>query len=160
MRRLLFVTLISATVAMTAAAASSQPAAGPDVAERARRAAHVVVATVRDAQSVFGVNAFGDQLILTNALIQIDETIKGPAATAMMVTVEGGTVGELTLNVSDMPGLSPGEHAVFFLDRTPAGTFVPNGRGRGIVKLDADNRVKDGTLTLEDLKAQIRTAVR
>jgi hypothetical protein len=119
-----------------------------------------VVGTVIDAASTFATSAFGDQLIVTNAVIKIEETIKGPYAESLSVTVDGGTVGDLTLRVSDMPSLGRGDRAVFFLDEGPAGAHVPNGRGHGVLKLDSKNRVPDSDLTLDDIRRRARAALR
>lgn len=161
MRHAVLVMVIPVAVAMTVVAAQSPDRPpGLDVAERARQAAHAVVATVETATSSFGINEFGDQLILTDLQLRIEETIKGRSAPGMVVTVEGGTVGALTLNVSDMPSLRRGDRAVFFLDRTQAGAYVPNDRGRGILKLVDGDVVEGTTLTLSALKGQVRSALR
>jgi hypothetical protein len=119
-----------------------------------------VVGTVIDVDSTFATSTFGDQLIVTNAVIRIEETIKGPRAESLTVTLEGGSVGDLTLRVSDMPSLGRGDRAVFFLDEGPAGAHVPNGRGQGVLKLDSKNRVPDSDLTLDDIRRRARAALR
>jgi hypothetical protein len=73
------------------------------------------------------------------------------------VTVEGGTVGDLTLRVSDMQELKEGERAVFFLDADGISN-VPHGRGRGILKLDDNDHVQGSTLTLDQVKDAVRGA--
>jgi hypothetical protein len=74
------------------------------------------------------------------------------------VAVEGGTVGDLTLKVSDMPALNSGDRAVFFLDDdgNGNGNHIPHDRGRGVLKLTEADRVEGTTLTLDAVREQIR----
>ena len=122
-------------VAMVCISASTVRAeVGPptDVAAHARGAGKVVVARVSTVHSSFATNRFGDQLIVSNAVLEVLETLKGNPQAVTTVTVEGGTVGDLTLRVSDMQELREGDRAVFFLDDDGIG-HVPHGRGRGIL---------------------------
>jgi hypothetical protein len=84
--------------------------------------------------------------------------MKGTHSAALQAMVEGGTVGDLTLQVSDMPSIEVGERAVFFLDRRPSGTRQLHGRGLGMLKLDANDRVQGTNLTLEDVRRAVRAA--
>jgi hypothetical protein len=87
----------------------------------------VVVARVLDrAFPTFATNRFGDQLIVSNAVLEVPDTLKGNPQAVTTVTVEGGTVGDLTLRVSDMQELKEGDRAVFFLDDDGIG-HVPHG---------------------------------
>ena len=74
------------------------------------------------------------------------------------IEVEGGTVGEVTLAVSDLPRVSAGERAVFFVSRDARGRLVPHLRGQSILKLDAQDRVAGSTLSLAALRAEILAA--
>jgi len=160
------------TVVALFASGNGQGAAADrvDLGERARRSAEVVLATVLDVQGSFETNAFGDQLIVSNARVRVDERLKassepsrtGPVETGTVLTVqvEGGTVGDLTLSVSDVPTIEAGERAVLLLDRLEAGTYVPHDRGRGILKLDERDRVHGTDMTLDDVRASVRAAGR
>jgi hypothetical protein len=128
-----------------------------DLAAHSRGAGKVVVARISVVHSTFATNRFGDQLIVSNAVLEVLETLKGASQAVTTVTVEGGTVGDLTLRVSDMQELKEGERAVFFLDADGNGN-VPHGRGRGILKLDDDDKVQGGTLTLNQVKNAVRGA--
>ena len=131
-----------------------------DIGTRARGASRIVVASVVDVQSTFGVSPHGDQLIVSNARLQIEETLKGPFADSLNLTVEGGTVGDLTLRVSDMPTLEAGERAVFFLDpTTTSGGYLPHLRGLGILKLDTTDRIRGANLTLADVRRMVHAVV-
>jgi hypothetical protein len=126
--------------------------------ERARGAKKVILGTVTDVQSTFDVNDYGDRLIVSNALMHVDETLKGAHEPSVTVTVEGGTVGDLKLSVSDMPVMTVGERAVIFLDDTNRGGHVPHGRGYGVLMLNANNNVEGTNITLDDIKNAVEAA--
>jgi len=130
-----------------------------DVPGRAKGAGRVVVARVLDVQARFETNRFGDQLIVSNALLEVLETLKGAPVSTLRVAVEGGTVGDLTLKVSDLPAMRTGDRAVFFLDDDRNGSHVPHDRGRGVLKLDPTDQVEGSTLTLDQVRRQVRGAV-
>ena len=130
-----------------------------DIGTRARGASRIVVASVVDVQSTFGVSPHGDRLIVSNARLQIEETLKGPLADSLSLSVEGGTVGDLTMRVSDMPTLRAGERAVFFLDPTAPGGYLPHLRGLGILKVDATNHIRGSDLTLAGVRRMVHAVV-
>ena len=127
------------------------------LAERARGAERIVVGRVASVAPLWQVNEFGDRLIVSMVRVVVSETLKGqgqPLPT-LDVEVEGGTIGELTLRVSDQTSFSPGDRAVFYLRRTARGTFAPHLRGEGLLKLDASNRVSGSSLTLEQIRREV-----
>jgi hypothetical protein len=128
-----------------------------DVGARARGAGEIVLATVVDVESAFAVSDHGDELIVSHGLLQVHETMKGAHTAALQIVVEGGTVGDLTLHVSDMPALEPGDRAVFFLDRTPSGTRRLHRRGLGMLKLDSNDRVLGNGLTLDEVRRAVKS---
>jgi hypothetical protein len=149
--------LAVALVCVSASIVGAEVGPPTDLAAHSRGAGKVVVARISGVHSVFATNRFGDQLIVSHAVLEVLETLKGVPQAVTTITVEGGTVGDLTLRVSDMQELKDGERAVFFLD--PDGNDnVPHGRGRGILKLGDDDRVKGSTLTLEQVKDAVRNA--
>ena len=129
-----------------------------DPAVLARGASDVVVGTISDVTSRMGTNAAGDRLIYSDLVVDLSETLKGDLRGRVTVTVEGGEVGGLTLAVSDIPTLRRGDRALFFLARTAGGEWMPFGRGSGVMKIDAAGRLNEGPLTLDDARAQIRSA--
>jgi len=135
-----------------AAAANQAPV---PLAERARGADLVVVGRVASVAPVWQVNEFGDRLIVSVARVAVTETLKGQALTTLDVEVEGGTIGDVTLHVSDQTSLAAGERAVFYLTRAAGGRFVPHLRGLGLLKLDASNRVPGSSLTLEEIRREV-----
>ena len=149
--------LAVAFVCVSASTARAEVGPPTDLAAHSRGAGKVVVARISAVHSAFATNRFGDQLIVSNAVLEVLETLKGAPQAVTTVTVEGGTVGDLTLRVSDMSELKEGERAVFFLDADGGGN-VPHGRGRGILKLDDNDKVKGSAVTLEQVKDAVRGA--
>ena len=125
------------------------------LAERGRGAERVVVGRVSSVHPQWQVNEFGDRLIVSTLHISVEETLKGDAASAFAVEIEGGTIGGLTLHVSDLTTFAPGERAVFYLRRNGRGAFVPHLRGQGLLKLDSSNRVPGSRLTLAEIRRTI-----
>jgi hypothetical protein len=131
-----------------------------DVATRTKGSGRVVIATVTDVQPRYDVNEHGDRIIVSQAYLAVEESLKGAPAQLLPVDIEGGTIGDVTLSVSDMPKLKKGDRAVFFLDArvTSAGAHRLHGRGLGVLKLDNSNHVEGTPVTLQDVKAAIRAA--
>ena len=154
--------MLPAVVVCLAAALNGEAQAPVDVASRAKGAGKIVVATVKSVESRFEVNPFGDQLILSDMTLQVHETLRGAAIPSLVVTIEGGTVGDLKLEVSDIPILRPGDRAVFLLnERGPdSDSYLPHQRGLGILKLDAANRIEDSNLTLDDVRRALPATAR
>ena len=129
-------------------------------AERTRGAERVVVGHVETVTPVWRTNDYGDRLIVSVVHVAVDETLKGAALPALDVEVEGGTIGTLTLRVSDLESFAPGDRAVFYLNRNRRGGLIPHRRGLGFQKVDRTGRVRGSTATLDELRQQIRDAVR
>ena len=147
--------LCACVLTQTASGSGTPPV---DIQTRARGAQRVVVGTVVDVYSAFQKNSFGDQLIVSRVLLQIEEVLKGnDREQTATLNLEGGTVGDLTLHVSDLPVLKAAERAVFFLDQTSAGETIPHRRGLGILKLDNMDRVPGTTLTLGSIRQMTRS---
>ncbi len=156
MMKRLFVVLALMGSVVPASAQGGPPA---DVASRAKGAGRVVVASITAVRAQFETNQFGDQLIVSHAVLDVLETWKGTPATSLNLAVEGGTVGDLTLKVSDLPSIQEGDRAVFFLDANGNGNHIPHDRGQGIVKLDPTDHVEGSGESLENLREQVRGAV-
>jgi len=153
MKRLWIVLLLLGPLAASRTIRASQVAV--PLAERARAAERVVVGRVMSVSPEWQVNEFGDRLIVSIVRVRVTETLKGEAAATIDVDVEGGTIGTLTLRVSDQLSFTPGERATFFLRRTPRGRFVPHLRGHGTLKLDSANRVPGSSLTLDGIRRAV-----
>jgi len=126
------------------------------LADRARGAERVVVGHVTSVNPMWRTNEFGDRLIVSIVSVAVDETLRGPSQPAVDVEVEGGTIGDLTLHVSDLESFVPGERAVFYLARSSRGALVPHLRGQGLLKLDRADRVRGSAVTLADIRRAAR----
>jgi len=146
-------------------AGASQGRAAP-LEERAQGASQIVVATVTSVTPRWDVNAYGDRLIISRLSLRVDETLKGVAAAAVSMDLEGGTLDGLTLRVSALPALELGERAVFFLsaragglNARTGGVYQPHLAGQGILELDDADFVRGSNLTLATVRAIVRQAV-
>ena len=124
--------------------------------ERARGAERVVVGRVSSIASVWRDNDFGDRLITSVLHVTVDETLKGTAGPSVDVEVEGGTIGSLTLRVSDLDTFATGDRAVFYLKRNRRGALVPHMRGLGLQKLDRAGRITGTSITLDQVRREVR----
>jgi hypothetical protein len=148
------VCLIAGPFASNLASSISQDIPTP-LAERARGAERVVVGRVASVDPAWRVNEHGDRLIVSMVRVVVDETLKGQRQPTLDLEVEGGTIGDLTLRVSDQASLAPGERAVFLVSRNPRGAFIPHLRGQGLLKLDRSDRVPGSSLTLEEIRRTV-----
>jgi hypothetical protein len=138
-----------------AATARGQDAVPVPLVDRARGAERVVVGRVTAVNPAWRVNDFGDRLIVSVLRVTVDETLKGSAQTSVDVEVEGGTIGGLTLRVSDQEALAAGDRGVFYLARSARGTLVPHLRGQGFLRLDRGDRVPNSSLTLDEIRRTV-----
>ena len=133
---------------------------GPPVplVERARGAERIVLGRVASVSPEWRVNDFGDRLIVSVVRVAVDETLKGDSQATVDIEVEGGTIGSLTLHVSDEQSFVPGDRAVFYLARSRRGVMVPHLRGQGALKLDRTSRVPNSSLTLDEIRRTVAAA--
>jgi len=153
LRALGSVVVLLIVVAWTAVSAAGGPPV--TIPERAHGAKKVVVATTSSVTPQWRTNSHGDQLIVSQIGLQVEETLKGTPAPFHWLELEGGTLNGVTLHVSHLPDLKPGERAVFFLDETNTGTHVPHLQGLGILKLDANGQVQGSGLHLGDIRRMV-----
>jgi hypothetical protein len=148
-KSLLFLVLASFTCFPAATDAGQPKGLGPAIQQSER----VVVANVVAVQPYWRTNKWGDRLIVSRTWVRPSETLKGAHTSGdVPVDIEGGTIQNLTLHVSDLPVVAKGERAVFLLRREPDGRFTPSGRGAGVLKLTANDQVVGTTLRLEDVR--------
>jgi hypothetical protein len=146
--------IATATLVGLAATAFGQEVPVP-LADRARGSERVIVGRVTAVNPVWRTNDFGDRLIVSIARVAVDETLRGAAQSSVEVEVEGGTIGDVTLRVSDIDPIATGDRAVFYLKRTARGAFVLHLRGQGFLKLDRSDRVRGGSLRLADIRRAV-----
>jgi len=120
--------------------------------ERIKGSEQVIVARAERIDPTWTQNERGDRLIVSRVLLRVEETLKGTSESATWMEVEGGTLGGLTLHVSDLDDLEVGDRAVFMLDRPAAGLRKPHLRGQGILKLNDNNVVVGSNVRLDDVR--------
>jgi len=129
------------------------------LAERIQGAEVVVIATPSSVNASWRENNFGDRLIVSRYVLQVHETLKGRAAAAMSLDLEGGSLDGFTLRVSSVPTLVAGERAVFFLDGGN-GAYHAHLKGQGILKLDDQDVVRGSSLTLGEIRRVAATVAK
>ena len=159
-RFLLIVSVAGSSFIAGVPAAHAQEAGPVPLAERARGAERVVVGRVASVSPVWQVNEFGDRLIVSVVRVAVSETLKGQSQATVDVEVEGGTLGGVTLHVSDQTSFVPGERAVFYLVRSARGALVPHLRGQGLLKLDRFDQVTGSSLTLDIIRRETARGLR
>ena len=105
-----------------------------------------------------GANEFGDELIFTDVVVRADEALKGDRS-QLKLTVEGGTVGGVTLAVSDSPQFRVGEEIVIFAKKDVS-TFRPTYRSQSKYTVSADGTVHPKGMPYDEFKKKILDAIR
>ena len=147
-----------ALLCVSMASVAAQDAVLVPLTERAVGAERIIVGRVAQINPLWRVNEFGDRLIVSRVRFTVDETLKGPAQSTLDIEVEGGSIGGLTLRVSDQEPLSPGDRGVFYVARDSQGMFVPHLRGQGFLRLDSAGRVPNSGLTLDEIRRTVASA--
>jgi Matrixin len=80
-------------------------------------AGYILIGRVDEAEGFFGVNDRGDQLIFSRVRVKVERWIKGRDGNSIEFIVEGGSVGDLALKVSEYPEFSRGERYRLSLDK-------------------------------------------
>lgn len=117
-----------------------------------KQAKFAFVGTITETRASRRRSTWGDDIIVTTAIVRTDETLRGTPPSWTALELEGGTVNGVTMEASDTPLTRRGERAVFLVDQLPDGRFVAHGRRRGILKLRLDDRVVDSELTLNEMR--------
>jgi hypothetical protein len=143
---------ICLSAAVSASAADSRQV---DLPARTRGARKVVVAKAVSVTPTWRTTTHGDRLIVSEVALQVEETLKGTAASLIWLEMEGGTIDGLTLAVSSQTPMKAGERAVFFLDETSSGLHLPHLKGMGILKVDANDRIQGSALRLDEVRRQV-----
>jgi hypothetical protein len=129
-----------------------------DLGMRIRGASRAVVATFVSRDARWVTRPSGDRIIVSRVVARIDEALKGPNTGSLVVEIEGGTVGELSMRVSDMEVPTIGTRAVLLVEPTAEGTWRPHRRGLGVMPLETDGRVRGLGLGLDDVRRAARVA--
>jgi len=119
--------LLAVPVVLLLAPASALPTTviAPTFDEMVARAESVVVARVAAVNSSW-VSSREGRAIVTDVTFSIEQTLKGPVHAERTLEFLGGTVGDDTLHVVDMPEFHVGDRDVLFIDESgrPASPIV------------------------------------
>jgi len=121
-----------------------------------KQAKFALVGTITETRASKRRSSWGDDIIVTTAIVRTDETLRGAPPTWTALELEGGTLNGVTMEASDTPLTRQGERAVFLVDQLPDGRFIAHGRRLGILKLRTDDRVENSELTLNEVRALAR----
>jgi hypothetical protein len=102
------------------------------------------VARVRYARAV---SRWENGSIWTVTTFEVVETMKGGLPGEIAVRLPGGRVGHLAASVEGAPKFNPGDDAVVFLQRSPAGGFTVAGWVEGTFRISRDPRTRGETVT-------------
>jgi len=123
-----------------------------DLATRLRGASRTIVGRVARLEPRMVRTPRGDRMIVTRTWVRVEEALKGRADSLLAVDVEGGTIGELSMRVSDIEPLKVGERAIVMMEPTADGAWRPHRRGLGLLRLTSDNRVHELGVSLADVR--------
>lgn len=134
-RRLVAVVLVAAVGSATLAAQSVDPIGGKlSVEQLTDRAAAIVVGTVVSRRAEWE-HSGASKLIITKITIAIEQSVKGSVAGTLVVDVVGGTIGDQTLTVSDIPEFRVGDRDVLFLNLHPHAVSPLVGANQGLFRV-------------------------
>src|ERR1019366_7494529 len=85
--------------------------------------------------------------IWTVSTVKVVETMKGNLPAEILLRLPGGRVGHLTAKVDGTPKFNPGDNAVVFLKRPPAGRFTVAGWVEGPFRISRAPRTGSQTVT-------------
>lgn len=159
-RAALMLAAIASAPALSTTSLSAAKGRPVSIEERVQGSRHVVVARARAVRPGWRVNQWGDRLIVSRVVLDVEETLKGGPGREVQMDLEGGSLDGFTMGVSSLPTLAEGERAVFFLDDAGGGVLQPHLRGQGILKLDDDDTVRESSLHLGDIRNAARQAGR
>lgn len=127
--------MVAGVGAVTVAAQAVEPIVGKlSVNELTDRAAAIVVGTVVSRRAEW--EHYGaSKLIITKVTIAIEQAVKGSVSGMLVVDVMGGTIGDQTLTVSDIPEFRVGDRDVLFLNLHPRAVSPLVGSNQGLFRV-------------------------
>ena len=147
------IALISVVVAGAALVHAGSPRANhqADLKSRIKGAERALVGHVTRISPYMKKTDRGDVLIMSHVEIAVEETLKGQASGTVPMEIEGGTLNGMTMEVSDMPQMTPNLRVVAIVTQNARGETVPHLRGAGVLELEQEH-VKNSDLWLDDIR--------
>jgi hypothetical protein len=135
-----FKCVIAVIIAVAAATAgvraqSADPIVGKlSLNQLTDRAASIVVGTVVSRQAEW--EYYGaSKLIITKVTMAIEQSVKGSVPRTLVLEVLGGTIGDQTMQVSDVPEFRVGDRDVLFLHNNPHAVSPLVGSDQGLFRV-------------------------
>lgn len=111
----------------------------------------IALGTVTGVTSSWNVNM---DFITTAVTVQVEQDIKGTGSNPLVVTLHGGSVGDITLTVSEMPEFEAGQRVVVFLGPFTGSDYQVVGLFQGKFTI-VDGFVQETGETEQDFLARI-----
>ena len=110
--------------------------------------AHVVVGEVTDVETRWT----EDGSIERTAHLAVGETVRGPATADLDLHLPGGTIGDTTVRVEDVPNLVANAQYLLFLAPDEQGRLVVIGGDQGVVRITGPRSRTSGSFGGETLE--------
>ncbi len=126
-------------------------------AELARKASAVVVGNVLSVESFW---TRSGQIIVTEAMVEVEDAIVGEAPSVVIVRTFGGTVNGYTVEAHGFPTFNKGERLLLFLEKDRANPDATRvlGYQEGQYRLALDQAGREVALPTVDGEARLLTA--
>lgn len=111
----------------------------------------VVTGVIREVSSYYGTSRHGFELILSDLRLEVTKVLQGQPVGQLTFTVEGGTVGEMTVHVSSTPELEVGATYLLLLQRDQQGRLWLFGTNFGALPVAEGDAVDALGIRLETL---------
>ena len=147
---LIFISLLITQIA----SAMEAPVSMQTLAAKSDRIVRGKVVNVSYSQEV---NDYGDELIFTNVTIRVSESLKGDRSD-LNLKVEGGTIGNIRLDVSDTPEFHTGEE-VLVLAKRRLTDYRPFGGLQSKYTILTGGKLQENGLQYSLLRTEILRAV-
>ena len=102
---------------------------------------HVVLGEVTDVETRWT----RDGLVERTAHLAVSRVVKGHAVDGLDIHLPGGTIGDFTVRVEDVPNLLTNGEYLLFLGADPGGELVVFGGDQGAVRITPANSLKGET---------------
>lgn len=101
---------------------------------------------------VLQINSFwspSGRIVITEAMVRVEETIAGEAPTVLILKTFGGTVGGFTVNAEGFPEFNVGDRLLLFVQNQADGTVEVTGYRQGQFRVFSDRGIQKAVPTLE-----------
>lgn len=148
-----------AQLGQTAGRADNATEAIPGLGFLADRADRIVIGRATSVVSRHEATEWGDELIVSDVTIAVEEVLKGEAAPGGEIVLAGiwsGRIGDVAMASSDTPLFTEGERFVLFLETEPDGRLGIAGGDLGKVLIDESDGLPETGATLSRLREELQ----